>query len=57
MKRRTGTNGVMALKVDLEITYDWVSWAFLFDTLNEARLPNTLKVLWNLNLAYGIEHR
>ena len=60
MRSMKGKHGVMALKVDLEKAYDRVSCAFLYDTLNEAGLPealidvimtcvstSTMQIMWN----------
>ncbi|XP_042028450.1 uncharacterized protein LOC121775434 [Salvia splendens] len=45
MRSMKGKHGVMALKVDLEKSYDRVSWAFLYDTLNEAGLSEALSLM------------
>lgn len=68
MRKRTGKNGIMALKVDLEKVYDRVSWAFLFETLHEAGLSaalidvimicvstSSLQVLWNGSLTEAFQ--
>ncbi|KAG6408923.1 hypothetical protein SASPL_131950 [Salvia splendens] len=60
MRSMKGNHGVIALKVDLEKVYDRVSWAFLYDTLNEAGLSealidvimtcvstSTMQIMWN----------
>ncbi|WCJ44200.1 RNA-directed DNA polymerase (reverse transcriptase)-related family protein [Euphorbia peplus] len=60
MRNKTGRNGWMALKVDLEKAYDRLNWDFLDDTLQEAGIPqrlsklimfcvssSSLQVLWN----------
>ncbi|KAH9707854.1 hypothetical protein KPL70_012694 [Citrus sinensis] len=60
MRKKTGSTGFMAIKVDLEKAYDHLSWEFISDTLREARIPSdliqvimacitsvTMRVLWN----------
>lgn len=44
-RRRKGKKGVMTVKVDLEKAYDRVSWEFLKQTLEFARLPSELTTL------------
>ncbi|KAH9783694.1 reverse transcriptase domain-containing protein [Citrus sinensis] len=60
MRKKTGSTGFMAIKVDLEKAYNRLSWEFISDTLREARIPSdliqvimacitsvTMRVLWN----------
>ena len=60
MRKMKGKRGIMAIKIDIEKTYDKLSWSFIRDTLIDARLPSkmvrvimqcieslTLSVLWN----------
>ena len=42
MRSMKEKDGVIALKIDLEKAYDRVSWAFLYDTLNEPGLSEAL---------------
>ncbi|KAH9751278.1 hypothetical protein KPL71_014228 [Citrus sinensis] len=60
MRKKMDSTGFMAIKVDLEKSYDRLSWEFISDTLREARIPSdliqvimacitstTMRVLWN----------
>ncbi|XP_061376295.1 uncharacterized protein LOC133318322, partial [Gastrolobium bilobum] len=60
MRKKRGSKGWMAIKVDLEKSYDRISWNFLQDTLYDVGLPEnlirlimlcvsscTMNVLWN----------
>ncbi|KAH9757474.1 reverse transcriptase domain-containing protein [Citrus sinensis] len=60
MRRKTGSTGFLAIKVDLENAYDRLSWEFISDILREARIPSdliqvimacitsaTMRVFWN----------
>nr|KYP39534.1 LINE-1 reverse transcriptase isogeny [Cajanus cajan] len=47
MKRRTGNKGWMAIKIDLEKTYDRLNWRFIRDTLSDIGLPqNFVELVW-----------
>lgn len=39
MRRKTGKRGYMAIKIDLEKAYDWLSWNFIYETLKETGIP------------------
>ena len=39
--KKTG-KGIMTIKIDLEMAYDGLSWAFIKDTLQQMGLPNRL---------------
>ncbi|KAH9745843.1 reverse transcriptase domain-containing protein [Citrus sinensis] len=45
MRRKTGKQGLMAIKVDLEKAYDRLNWSFIFETLQLAGLPIKLSRL------------
>lgn len=60
MRFKKGSNGWMAIKVDLEKAYDRLGWSFIKDTLQDIWLPEniisliwfcistpTMKLLWN----------
>jgi len=59
MKLKKGKKGWMTIKIDLEKTYDRLSWDFIKDTFQEVGLPSnfidvfycvstsTFKMLWN----------
>jgi hypothetical protein len=60
MRKKTGTVGWMAVKIDLEKAYDRLNWEFIKDTLIDVGLPEKMidiiwhcvsslkmKVLWN----------
>ena len=60
MRKKAGKKGFMAIKVDLEKAYDRLNWDFIYETLQETRLPRdmsqiimacitlaTMRVLWN----------
>ena len=60
MRKKTRKKGFMAIKVDFEKAYDRLNWEFIYETLQETRLPRdmiqlimeritsaTMKVLWN----------
>lgn len=60
LKLKRGKTGWMVIKIDMEKAYDQLWWSFKKDTLEEARIPNTivslimrcvssstLQVLWN----------
>ena len=60
MRRKQGSKGFMALKVDFEKAYDRLKWSFIRETLSQMNLPillidiimdcittSDLKVLWN----------
>lgn len=42
MRKKRGSKGFLALKVDVEKTYDKISWYFLQDTLRDISLPSLL---------------
>ena len=39
MKNKKGSDGYMAIKVDLEKAYDRLKWEFIKNTLEDIRLP------------------
>lgn len=60
MKKKQGTKGYMAIKIDFEKAYDRLRWAFIRDTLLQMQIPYllvnvimqcistaSLQVLWN----------
>jgi len=60
MRRKRGSRGFMAIKLDLEKAYDRLNWQFIRDTLLEMRLPQlmvevimmcltscSMRILWN----------
>ena len=60
MRKKMEKKGFMAIKVDIEKAYDRLNWDFIYETLQETRLPRdtiqiimecitsaTMKVLWN----------
>ena len=60
MRRKQGSTGWMAIKVDLEKAFDRLHWNFIEDTLKDANIPEVLtrtimhclttssmQVLWN----------
>jgi len=42
MRKKKGSKGYMAIKIDLEKAYDRLRWPFIRETLLEARLPQLL---------------
>ena len=42
MRKKKGSKGYMAIKIDLEKAYDRLRWSFIRETLVEARLPQTM---------------
>lgn len=51
MKKKTGTKGMMAIKIDLEKAYDRLSWKFIRETLRETGMNE----LWVRNIMSCIE--
>jgi len=60
MRRKKGSKGFMAIKIDLEKAYDRLRWQFIRETLLEARIPQmmiyvilncisltTFRILWH----------
>lgn len=47
MRKKTGSTGWMAIKVDLEKTYDRLKWEFIIETLEDIGLPVILiDLIW-----------
>ncbi|XP_075645570.1 uncharacterized protein LOC142616645 [Castanea sativa] len=42
MDRKKGKDGFMAIKVDLEKSYDWLEWSFIHKVLQAFRLPHNI---------------
>ena len=42
MRRKSGSKGWMAIKIDLEKAYDRLKWTFIRDTLSKVKLPSNL---------------
>lgn len=60
MRNKRGKKEFMAVKINLEKTYDRINWNFLFDTMLEVRLlallidvimtcvrTSNMRILWN----------
>ena len=45
MSKKKGCSGIMAIKIDLEKTYDRLGWSFIRDTLKLFELPDSLIAL------------
>ena len=46
MRNSKGKDHWMAIKVDLEKAYDYLSWSFILDTLQDAGIPgNIVKII------------
>ena len=42
MQRKQGQKGFMAIKIELEKSYDGLCWPFIWETLLEARIPQEM---------------
>ena len=51
MRKRNSRKGIMTIKIDLEKTYDRLSWQFIRDTLHKLGFPRQ----WEDNIMHCVE--